>query len=92
MAQSDRADLGKITAGSQKSGMLHSLFAAAAFGRRRLEMAAACALAIFSGKIILTCGSETPAGVSEPLFHEKGPNRKRLLGGKILRFPLRPLL
>ena len=29
-------------------------------------------LRIISGKIIIICGSETPAGVSEPLFHEWG--------------------
>ena len=32
-------------------------------------MAAACALAMFSGKSIFICSSETPAGVSELLFH-----------------------
>ena len=61
MAQSDRADLGKITAGSQKSGMLHSLFAAAAFGRRRLEMASACALAINKGRFVYTLRLLRPA-------------------------------
>ena len=30
------------------------------------------ALRIISGKIIIICGSETPAGGSEPLFHEWG--------------------
>ena len=30
------------------------------------------ALRIISGKIIIICGSETPAGVSEPLFHGWG--------------------
>ena len=30
------------------------------------------ALRIISGKILLICGSETPAGVSEPLFHGWG--------------------
>jgi hypothetical protein len=41
-------------------------------------MAAACALAMFSGKIIIIiCGSETPVGVSEPLFHSWGRKEKR---------------
>ena len=43
-------------------------------GRRR------CTLAMFSGKIIIIiCGSETPAGVSEPLFHSWGRKEKRHL-------------
>jgi hypothetical protein len=46
-------------------------------------MAAACALAMFSGKIIIIiCGSETPAGVSEPLFSvKKGFQKVRRLFG-----------
>jgi hypothetical protein len=36
-------------------------------------IAAACALAINSGKFIFyICSSEKPAGFSELLFHEKG--------------------
>ena len=42
-------------------------------------MAAACALAMFSGKSIFICSSETPAGVSELLFHGRGRNGKRKL-------------
>ena len=38
------------------------------------------ALRIFSGKfIIIICGSETSADVSEPLFHERGRSGKRHL-------------
>ena len=49
-------------------------------------MASACALAIFSGKnIIIICGSETPAGVSEPLFYRRGRNGKRHLQRRFLR-------
>ena len=70
MAQSDRADLGKITAGSQKSGMLHSLFVAAAFGRRRLEMASACALAINKGRFVYTSRLLRPAGRNKRIFTE----------------------
>ena len=53
--------MGKITAGSQKSGMLHSLFAAAAFGRRRLKMVSACALAINKGRFVYTSRLLRPA-------------------------------
>ena len=35
-------------------------------------MAAACALAMFRGMDIFICSSETPAGVSELLFHGRG--------------------
>ena len=42
-------------------------------------MASACALAIISGKNIFICSSETPAGVSELLFHGRGRNGKRQL-------------
>ena len=55
-------------------------------------MASAALWPFSAERLFLICGSETPAGVSEPLFHEKDPNWKRLLGGKIPRFPLRPLL
>ena len=38
----------------------------------RLEMASACALAIFRGNIfIMICSAETPAGVSALLFHAR---------------------
>ena len=62
--------MGKITAGSQKSGMLHSLFAAAAFGRRRLEMASACALAINKGRFVYTSRLLRPAGRNKRIFTE----------------------
>ena len=42
-------------------------------------MAAACALAMFSGKSIFICSSETPAGVSELLFHGRGRSVERYL-------------
>ena len=48
-------------------------------------MRSAFALRIFSGKIIIICGSETPAGVSEPLFHGWGRNGKRQLQRRFLR-------
>ena len=49
-------------------------------------MVSAGALTIFSGKnIIIICGSETPAGVSEPLFHGWGRNGKRQLQRRFLR-------
>ena len=49
-------------------------------------MVSAGALTIFSGKIIIIiCGSETPAGVSEPLFHRWGRNGKRQLQHRFLR-------
>ena len=63
-------------------------------------MPAACALGMIRGKYYYICGSETPAGVSEPLFHGKGSDEKRQLqrlfpaemrrcGGKLpkTRFP-----
>ena len=45
-------------------------------------MAAACALAMFSGKSIFICSSETPAGVSELLFHGEGAPFLRTLPKK----------
>ena len=42
-------------------------------------MAAACALAMFSGKSIFICSSETLAGVSELLFHGRGRSVERYL-------------
>ena len=45
-------------------------------------MAAACALAMFSGKSIFICSSETPAGVSELLFHGEGTPFLRTLPKK----------
>ena len=52
----------------------------------RFKMVSAGALTIFSGKnIIIICGSETPAGVSEPLFHRWGRNGKRHLQRRFLR-------
>ena len=45
----------------------------------RFGMAAACALAMFSGKSIFICSSETPAGVSELLFHGRGRSVERYL-------------
>ena len=38
----------------------------------RFGMAAACALAMYRGMDIFICSSETPAGVSELLFHGRG--------------------
>ena len=49
-------------------------------------MVSAGALTMFSGKnIIIICGSETPAGVSEPLFHRWGRNGKRQQQRRFLR-------
>ena len=42
-------------------------------------MRSAFALRIVSGKNIFICSSETPAGVSELLFHGRGRNGKRKL-------------
>ena len=49
------------------------------FGVKRFGMPSACALGIFSGMIIIICGSETSADVSEPLFHDRGRDGKRQL-------------
>ena len=49
------------------------------FGVKRFGMPSACALGIFSGMIIIICGSETSADVSEPLFHARGRDGKRQL-------------
>ena len=38
-----------------------------------------CTLAMFSGKSIFICSSETPAGVSELLFHGRGRSVERYL-------------
>ena len=48
-------------------------------------MRSAFALRIVSGKNIFICSSETPAGVSELLFHGKGRNGKRHLQRRFLR-------
>ena len=48
-------------------------------------MRAACALRIFSGKIIFICSFETPAGVSKLLFHGRGRKGKWHLQRRFLR-------
>ena len=53
--------------------------AAAPFGSRTILNALRVALGIFSGMIIIICGSETSADVSEPLFHARGRDGKRQL-------------
>ena len=48
-------------------------------GRGTILNALRVALRIFSGKDIFICSSETPAGVSELLFHGRGRGGKRQL-------------
>ena len=50
-----------------------------AAGRRTIWNGLRFALALISGKNIFICSSETPAGVSELLFHELGRGGKRQL-------------
>ena len=70
MAQSDRAYLGKITAGRQKSGALHRFCTAAALEHRRLKMASAYALATNRGKFIYVSRLSRPAGRDKRIFTE----------------------
>ena len=47
-------------------------FDAAAFFSEKISNALRFALGIVSGKVFFICSSETPAGVSELLFHGRG--------------------
>ena len=75
MAQGRQAPAGfpeRLIASQHKQSSRCTRKCGGCFLRGTILNALRVALRIISGKISIICGSETPAGVSEPLFHEWG--------------------